>query len=155
MVFMKYIKSELHHSEQIYNLVQNTIKTIYPKYYPQEVVDFFCNHHNMDNIIADIQNGCTYILLENDFISGTGSCMDNRITRVFVSPEYQGKGYGSYIMGQLEKEINKRYDSVVLDASLSACKLYENRGYITITHNNIEVENGKVLVYEIMRKNLK
>lgn len=152
---MKYIKSGLHHAEQIYNLVQNTIKTIYPKYYPQEVVDFFCNHHNMDNIIADIQNECTYILLENDFIFGTGSCVDNHISRLFVSPEYQGKGYGSYIMEQLEREINKRYDSVEIDASLSACKLYENHGYITITHNNIEVENGKILVYEIMRKNLK
>lgn len=151
---MKYIKAELHNTEQIFNLVQNTIRTIYPKYYPQEVVDFFCNHHNTKNIIADIKNGCTYILLENDTIVGTGSFRDNHITRVFVSPDFQRNGFGSYIMTQLENEIDKQYDNVILDASLAASRLYEHRGYKTVSHEQIEVENDRILVYEIMKKEL-
>lgn len=152
---MEYIKAELYHVEQIYDLVQTTIKVIYPKYYPQEVVEFFCNHHSMDNITADISGGYTYILLENDIIVGTGSCIDNHITRVFVLPNCQGKGCGSYIMKQLETEIGKKYDTVLLDASLAASRLYEHRGYETVTHEQIDVENGRILVYEIMRKDLK
>ncbi len=34
----------------IYYLVQHTIKTVYPKYYPAEVVEFFCGHHNKNVI---------------------------------------------------------------------------------------------------------
>ncbi|MGN0732554.1 MAG: hypothetical protein ACI4LC_00085 [Emergencia sp.] len=31
------------------------------------------------------------------------------MTRVYVKQEYQGKGYGSFIMGCLENEIAKQY----------------------------------------------
>ena len=43
--------------QAVYNVVQHTIKTIYPKYYPMEVVDFFCQHHSEDAIANDIKNG--------------------------------------------------------------------------------------------------
>ena len=36
--------------QAVYNVVQHTIKTIYPQYYPMEVVDFFCGHHSEDAI---------------------------------------------------------------------------------------------------------
>lgn len=38
---MEYIRAALSDIDLIYDLVQETIKTIYPKYYPREVVDFF------------------------------------------------------------------------------------------------------------------
>lgn len=34
--------------QSVYNVVQYTIKTIYPKYYQMEVVDFICEHHSED-----------------------------------------------------------------------------------------------------------
>ena len=40
---MEYIEATEKDLEQIVILVQETIKTIYPKYYPKEVVDFFVN----------------------------------------------------------------------------------------------------------------
>ena len=54
----------------------------------------------------------------------------------------------------LEKEIGLQYDTVNLDASLPACCLYEKRGYKTVKHDRWKVENGVVLVYEIMEKQL-
>ena len=39
---MEYFKASEEHAEQIYNLVQNTITAVYPRYYPEAVVDFFC-----------------------------------------------------------------------------------------------------------------
>ena len=38
---MEHIKTTDESIDCIFNIVQNTIKTIYPKYYPGEVVDFF------------------------------------------------------------------------------------------------------------------
>jgi len=43
--------------QAVYDVVQHTIKTVYPKYYPIEVVDFFCNLHSKEAISKDIENG--------------------------------------------------------------------------------------------------
>ena len=43
-------------------MVQHTIKTIYAKYYPMEVGDFFCEHHSEDAIAKDIKNGYVSVL---------------------------------------------------------------------------------------------
>ena len=151
---LKYIKATQKDAEVIFNLVQDTIKTVYPKYYPKEVVDFFCQLHSQDNILNDIKAGSVGILLKENIILGTGSYKDNHITRVYVSPKFQKQGFGSYIMQCLENEISTKYNTVYLDASLPASHLYETRGYKTVEHKKWAVENGVVLVYEIMEKTL-
>ncbi len=57
-------------------------------------------------------------------------------------------------MDCLEKEIAKKHRKISLDASLPASYLYEKRGYRTLTHGKWNVENGVVLVYEIMEKEM-
>ncbi|MEE1055970.1 MAG: GNAT family N-acetyltransferase [Acutalibacteraceae bacterium] len=151
---MKYTKATEKYTEQIYNLVQDTIITIYPKYYPQEVVDFFCKLHSKENILEDIKNGCVGILWDCDNLVGTGSYKENHITRVYVAPAFQGQGYGSCIMQKLENMISLKYNAVYLDASLPASSLYGHRGYRTIKHNKWNVENDVVLIYDVMKKQL-
>ena len=51
---MECIKATPDMVESIYNILHTTIKTIYPKYYPKEVVDFFCNHHSREHILEGI-----------------------------------------------------------------------------------------------------
>ena len=69
-----------------------------------------------------------------------------------LNPEYQGQGFGSMIMDELEKEIFKSYEYCELDASLPACVFYEKRGYKTVKHVKYDIGNGKCMIYEIMRK---
>ncbi|MDO4168973.1 MAG: hypothetical protein Q4D45_03650 [Lachnospiraceae bacterium] len=57
-------------------------------------------------------------------------------------------------MQNLEGEIAKHYNTVYLDASLPASHMYEIRGYQTVKHEKWNVENGVILVYEIMQKQL-
>ncbi len=47
---MIYELAKIQDAQEVYNVVQHTIKTVYPKYYPVEVVDFFCDLHSMDAI---------------------------------------------------------------------------------------------------------
>lgn len=151
---MEYIKATDKDCEQIYKIVQDTVTAVYPRYYPGEVVDFFCALHNRENIARDIVNGNVGILKDNDQIVGTGSRDGNHITRVYVLPEFQGNGYGSFIMQCLEVEIAKSNSTARLDASLPASCLYEHRGYLTKKHERYPVANGVVLVYEVMEKQL-
>ena len=152
---MEYIKATEEDLEPIVALVQETIKAVYPKYYPKEVVDFFCELHCQENILKDIEAGCVGILKNGDEIVGTGCYRDNHITRVYVKTIFQNQGYGSYIMRCLENKIGSKSETVYLDASLPACHMYEKRGYKTIKHERWNVENGVVLVYEVMEKMLK
>lgn len=141
-------------AETVHNILHTTIKTIYPKYYPKEVVDFFCAHHSMEHVAEGIASGKMGVLTDGKTIVGTGCYFDNHITGVYVLPEYQGYGYGTIIMNHLEAKISEKYDTVLLDASLAAVFLYEHRGYKTIGHGKYELENGVKLVYEIMEKKL-
>lgn len=152
---MKYITAITDMVDIIYNILHTTIRTVYPKYYPQEVVDFFCQHHSKEHILEGIASGNMGVLVDKDTIIGTGCYDGNHITGVYVLPNYQKQGCGSKIMDCLEAEISKKYDTVILDASLAAVCLYEHRGYKTIGHGIYELENGVKLVYEIMEKKRK
>lgn len=151
---MNYIKATDEHIEHIFTLVQKTIKTVYPKYYPAAVVDFFCALHSRNCIREDIENGRVGVLFLNGQLVGTGSRIENHITRVYVAPDFQGQGCGSFIMQYLEDEISAEYDTALLDASLPASHFYEKRGYQTVKHERYDLDGGAVLVYEIMEKKL-
>ena len=53
---MEYLKAKIKDLGQVYQLVQDTIQTIYPQYYPHEIVDFFSNLHSKERIAADIED---------------------------------------------------------------------------------------------------
>lgn len=133
-------------------IFNTTIKTVYPRFYPKEVVDFFCNHHSREHVLEGIASGNMGVLMDEDVIIGTGCYYGNHITGVYVLPKYQNKGCGTMIIDHLEREIAKKYDSVELDASLAAVMLYEHRGYKTVGHGKYDLENGVKLVFEKMRK---
>lgn len=151
---MEYRSGTAEDAKYIYKIVQDTIKEVYPKYYLPEIVDMFCQFHNEENISKDIEKGNVYVLSDNEEMIGTGTIKENHITRVYVLPSYQGKGFGTYIMDRLEDEIGKKYGKAEIDASLPACQLYYNRGYKTIDHGIWECENGVIQIYEVMEKRL-
>lgn len=152
---MNYVKASDKDAKTIFEIVQSSVKNVYPKYYPQEVVNFFCELHSLEHISEDINDDLVGVLVVNGICVGTGCYRENHITRVYVKPEYQGKGYGTFIMDYLEEVISKKYTKAILDASLPASQLYEKRGYFTTEHRRCTVENNVVLVYEIMEKSLR
>lgn len=139
-------------SKAIYHVLHTTIQTIYPKYYPGEVADFFCRHHSKEHILDGIASGNMGVLTDGNEIVGTGCFDGNHITGVYVLPSRQKQGCGSQIMDCLEAEIMKKYDTVILDASLPGVCFYEHRGYTTVGHGIYELEHDVKLVYEIMEK---
>ena len=151
---MKYITATTEMADEIRDVLHTTIKTVYPSFYPKEVVDFFCNHHSREHVLEGIASGNMGVLMDEDVIIGTGCYYGNHITGVYVLPKYQNKGCGTMIIDHLETEIAKNYDTVELDASLAAVILYEHRGYKTVGHGKYDLENGVKLVFEKMRKQL-
>jgi GNAT superfamily N-acetyltransferase len=108
--------------------------------------------HSRENIAADIESGFVRVLFLDGVLAGTGTLADNHIARLFVLPDKQKNGYGSFLMQRLEEEIAAKYDRVVLDASLCATCFYEHQGYQTVLHKECPTSNGGFLVYGIMEK---
>ena len=127
MYDIKYVNAEIKDAETVFKMVQDTIISVYPKYYPKEIMDFFCDLHSRERIMNDIIDGNVRLLMIGDTLIGTGSYKEDHITRLYVSPDYQGKGYGTFIMDKLEAEIAQEYDTVSFDASLPAGIMYEHR----------------------------
>lgn len=142
----------LNDQKSIYNLVQKTIKEVYSKYYPAGVVEFFGKHHSEENIKADIEKGMVYVIEVDGDIVATGTVYENHITRLFVLPEFQGKGYGTYLMNLFETKIFQNYGEIILDASLPASKFYEKRDYKHLKYEEKDCENGCFLLYEVLNK---
>ena len=149
--FRKAVKGDL---GAVAELIRKTVRTVYPAYYPAEVADFFCMYHCKERVLPDIQAGNVWVLQLDGRIIGTGSIEENHITRFYVLPEFQRKGYGTRIMQELEKRIGENYETVELDSSLVSCFLYEKLGYHTIRHEQMHLMNGVMLVYEVMEKRL-
>ena len=151
---MTYTTAQPEMADAIRTVLHTAIQTVYPKYYPQEVVQFFCRLHSREHILDGIASGHMGVLMLDGVVVGTGCYDGNHITGVYVLPQYQRQGCGSYIMDCLEAEIKANHDTAVLDAPLPAVRLYERRGYRTVGHGVFELENGVKLVYEIMEKKL-
>ena len=104
---MEYVTATSDMAGAIYDVLHTAIETVYPKYYPKEVVTFFCNHHSKEHILDGIKSGNMGVLIDKDLVVGTGCFDGNHITGVYVLPAYQNQGYGSHIMDFLETEIAK------------------------------------------------
>ncbi len=135
----------------IKDIVQTNINKVYPKYYPSGAVDFFLKHHSDENIKKSIEDDEVYLLSENNTIIGTGTINENEIDRLFILPEFQGKGFGTKALDYFEHEIFKKYDNVTLSASFPAFEIYQKRGYVPFEYNKILTDNGDYLCFFNMR----
>ncbi len=151
---MNFIQANLKHLDEVAELVRITIKETYPKYYNVGIVNFFLNHHSKENIDNDIKGGKVWLLYIDNTLIGTGSYEQNHITRVYILPKYQNKGFGSFVIAQLENKISKNFKNILLDSSLPAGRLYEKLGYKTIKHCVLQLNNNCILAYEIMNKDI-
>lgn len=141
--------------ETVKSITHCTIKEIYPHYYPKGAVDFFLKHHSDENILRDINSGSVYLLTdENDAVCGTVTVDKNHITRLFVLPECQGRGYGGELIRFAEELIAQNYDHIEIDASFSAKSIYLRKGYRFVEYNSIATDNGDFLCYDVMKKEL-
>ena len=133
-------------------IVEKTIKAVYPHYYPPGAVQFFLELHREERIRKAMANEEIYLALIQGEIVGTGSIRENDICRLFILPQYQARGYGSRLMDLLEERVLQKYESVHIDASFPAEGMYLKRGYKILTYEKIETEGGDFLCYHTMEK---
>lgn len=146
-------KAERKDAETVFRITRETIRAIYPHYYPQGAVDFFLAYHNIEHIQEDIDAGKVFLYMDAQNVPvGTVTINDKEIGRLFVLPAAQGNGYGRMLMDFAEAEIFRSSDEIILDASLCAKPIYLKRGYVDFAYEAIPTDNGDFLCHDTMRK---
>lgn len=149
---MQIIKANVDDFEEVKRITQNTIKQIYPHYYPIGAVEFFQEHHSNDSIMRDIIQEKVYLVKNGQENIGTVTIDGNEINRFFVLPEFQRKGYGTAIMRNIEERIFEDYPEIQLHASLPGKKLYVKRGYFEVEYRTKMVAHDDWICIDIMKK---
>ena len=132
--------------KQVTAVVRETIQKVYPHYYPPGAVQFFLDLHSEARIKEVLFCEEIYLALVQGNIIGTGSIRKNEICRLFILPEFQGKGYGSRLMDLLEARIFENDPKVHVDASFPAESMYLKRGYQIISYEKIQTKIGRAHV---------
>ena len=83
---------------------------------------------------------------------GTVTIDGNEISRLFVLPQFQKRGYGTAIMEYAENRIFENYPEIQLHASLPGKKFYINRGYFEVEYRTKMVEYDDWICIDIMKK---
>lgn len=149
---MTIIKADISMFEAVKNITCTTINAVYPHYYPAGAVRFFLEHHSDEHILSDISDGSVYLLLDDDGSpAGTVTVKGNDIGRLFVLPEYQGRGFGGALLRFAEEAVPAEYDEIVLDSSLPAKAIYMKKGYVTTNYSTVEA-CGDYLCFDSMSK---
>ena len=138
--------------ESVLHITRDTISQIYSHYYADGVVEFFLQHHSRENVLSDIEKGIVWLLEEDDCLVGTVTIKENAVNRLFVLPKYQSHGYGSQLMDFAEDKIAENFNHIHLDSSLAAKEMYLKRGYKEKRTCKIQADNGDILIYDEMEK---
>jgi len=141
--------------ETIYQLIQATIDTCYPPFYPPRAVAAFKYHHSREAVIQRLRYDLVLMAKEGDRLIGTGSLVDNEISGLFVLPDVQSKGVGSVLMKELEDRAGQLdIDMVELDVSLPSRAFYEHLGYSGFKERFLDVGEDQYLNYWHVSKRL-
>jgi GNAT superfamily N-acetyltransferase len=140
------------HADDVYGIVQETIKAVYPHYYPEGAVSCFSSLHSVEKIASDISKHKLWVLVDDDAggLFATVTIDANEILRLFVSSQYQGYGHGTRLMDFCEQQIFLRHDRISLAASFPAIGFYLRRGYVFADWHELPCANGDVLCYPEM-----
>ena len=74
---------------KVAGIVEKTIRTVYPHYYPSGAVQFFLDLHNERRIREALAREDIYFAEVQGEIVGTGSIRGNEICRLFILPEWK------------------------------------------------------------------
>jgi ribosomal protein S18 acetylase RimI-like enzyme len=141
--------------ETIRQLIHHTIDVSYTPVYPPRAVRFFKDFHSGEKIRERHLKGEILVVELEGKAVGTGSIVDADILGVFIHPDFQRRGLGRTLMGELEmKAMANGIGEVVLSVSLPARIFYERLGYEIGEDLATDVGAGQRLCYWEARKTL-
>ncbi len=139
--------------ETVHALILRTIERNYSGVYGPNSIERFHSVHTKECIAGEAEKGFTIVALENGRIVGCGSVLGEYVGRVYIDPDFQGRGIGRTLMENLERHAAQQgVERLRLCASLPSLDFYLKMGYSIREKTFEEVGNGERLDYYEMEK---
>ena len=135
-------------------LIDEVTNFTYQSQIPKEGYEYLKSKMwTLEIIKKDAREGYTIVVSDNDKIIGTGTIVGNYISKIYIKPEYHGRGIGKLVVECLEKKAKSKGVKIIFLASnVTAEKFYTKLGYITTENREINTPNGYIFKMSWMKK---
>ncbi len=117
-------------AEELSKLIRHTVKESNSEDYSEKAITVLIEHFSSENLIKSARKKDILVAVENKKIIGTISLDDNRISAMFVMPNYQGRGIGRKLIKRLERHAKQKELALLrVRSSLTAFEFYKKMGY--------------------------
>lgn len=136
--------------KELANLFYNTVHSINAKDYTSEQLDVWAT----GNVDLEVWNSSflqhyTLVAVEGNLLVGFGDIDETGyLDRLYVHKDFQGKGIATSLCNNLERRVTGK---IVVHASITAKRFFENRGYIVKKEQQVE-RQGVLLTNYVMEK---
>ena len=135
-------------------LIDEVSDFAYKSLIPKEGYEYLkSNLWSLEILKKDAREGYTIVVKDDDKIIGTGTIVGDYISKIYVKPEYHGRGIGKLIVKYLEdKAKSNGVKTIFLASNVSAEKFYTKLGYKTTENKEMSTPNGYVFKLSWMKK---
>lgn len=136
--------------KELAKLFYHTVHTVNAKDYTEGQLNVWADGKvDLEKWNISLQEHFSIVAVDDDVIVAFGDIdKTGYLDRLYVHPDYQGKGIATAICNQLEAGVQV---SIVTHASITARSFFENRGYKVIKEQQV-VRQGISLTNFIMEK---
>jgi putative acetyltransferase len=111
-------------------LIRKTLVEVNIMDYPETIIQNLCEKYSPEHIKEFSRKRDMFVAEEKGKIIGTAGISQKYISNVFVHPDYQRQKIGAALMIAVEDLARQKgFNTVRLDACITAVKFYEKRGY--------------------------
>ncbi|MDD5331883.1 MAG: GNAT family N-acetyltransferase [Candidatus Nanoarchaeia archaeon] len=111
-------------------LIQTVIGQVNAKYYSPEIILAWQEYNALLNLEEEIKHTDFIVYEEKGAIVGVGAIEGAHIKKIYVSPNYQGKGLGKVILESLEQRARENgFVECELNSTINALNFYKRFGY--------------------------
>ncbi len=127
MIIRKFLQSDV---TELSELMRKTVMKSNSKDYSKKAVQRLCDEYVPERLLKDVRRIDIFVVSEKSKLLGTISLVGNRISRMFVLPEFQGKEIGSRLIKYVEQFAKKNgITNLRVRSSLTAYGFYQKLGY--------------------------
>jgi GNAT superfamily N-acetyltransferase len=116
-------------AESVHEIVLWALRDTNARDYPPSVIDRLVLTLP-DKVASNLQTWCAFVASVDGRVVGTASLNGQRVTSVYVHPDYQGRGIATKLMDALENVANTQAQRTLsVQSSVTAKKFYAKRGF--------------------------
>lgn len=117
-------------AHELSKAVQKTLFVSNSGDYSKKSLRFLCNEYTPENLLNHAKRMDIFVAYHNKKLVGTISLTGNRLSRMFVLPQFQRRGMGSKLLRHIEVLAKKRdIKTLRVRSSVTAFDFYKKLGF--------------------------